>query len=500
MLKVLLVDDEPNVRAGVRMMIPWAEIGCEVIGEADDGDEGLSKIMETDPDIVVADIKMPGKSGIEMTQAAKAMGFKGKVIILSGYSDFSYAKDAIALGVENFILKPVDEDELTEAIKTAGEKIVKEKEKKMRQDMGKEYLSEQMIKGVFFGSDTYIAEFEERYREPGFITAIAAAKSADTETAGRIYKEVRSFFENEERIHIIQVDISGVLGILFRSRNRTDVLQTLERLYTALDGDVLITCGDYVPDAASIRQSFALAEYLFRNRFIYEGRNVITSAMINRRSDEENEFAPKLCAFIEINDIEKLCLAVDQFADSQRVMGNTTEKAKVSCITLMLDVRAGLVRTIADKRPENLITDDFISSLEDSPSLSKITDRIKEELASVSNTNFAKSTKSNMERVVQYIKQNYSKELRLEMLAGIFGYNSAYLGKVFRQYTGENFNNYLDNIRITEAKRLLSEEDHKVYEVAEMVGYSNINYFHNKFKKSVGISPLSFKKQYGHDE
>ena len=98
---------------------------------------------------------------------------------------------------------------------------------------------------------------------------------------------------------------------------------------------------------------------------------------------------------------------------------------------------------------------------------------------------------------MQYIHANYNRELRLEMLAGIFGYNSAYLGKVFHQYTGDNFNNYLDNIRITEAKRLLTEEDYKVYEVAEMVGYSNINYFHNKFKKNVGISPLAYKKQYG---
>ena len=100
-----------------------------------------------------------------------------------------------------------------------------------------------------------------------------------------------------------------------------------------------------------------------------------------------------------------------------------------------------------------------------------------------------------MERVVQYIQSNYNSELRLEILANIFGYNSAYLGKVFHQYTGENFNNYLDRIRITEAKRLLAQDGYKVYEVAEMVGYTNINYFHNKFKKYVGISPLNYKRQ-----
>ena len=132
--------------------------------------------------------------------------------------------------------------------------------------------------------------------------------------------------------------------------------------------------------------------------------------------------------------------------------------------------------------------------------LYEMINEIKKCLCAASDSCFGKTPKSNMERVVQYIHANYNQELRLEMLAGIFGYNSAYLGKVFHQYTGENFNNYLDEIRITEAKRLLADEDHKVYEVAEMVGYSNINYFHNKFKKYVGTSPLAYKKQHGHTD
>ena len=95
MLSVLLVDDEPNVRQGVKMMIPWSELELEVIGEGEDGDDGLSKIMKLSPDIVIADVKMPGKTGIQMIDAAVKNGFSGKSLILSGYSDFTYAKEAI---------------------------------------------------------------------------------------------------------------------------------------------------------------------------------------------------------------------------------------------------------------------------------------------------------------------------------------------------------------------------------------------------------------------
>lgn len=137
----------------------------------------------------------------------------------------------------------------------------------------------------------------------------------------------------------------------------------------------------------------------------------------------------------------------------------------------------------------------IISQIGAMNSLFEIIELMKRELIEISNTFYGRTTKSTMERVVRYIRANYSQELRLEMLANIFGYNSAYLGKVFHQYTGDNFNNYLDRIRITEAKRLLSTDEYKVYEVAEMVGYTNINYFHNKFKKYVGISPLNYKKE-----
>ena len=160
-----------------------------------------------------------------------------------------------------------------------------------------------------------------------------------------------------------------------------------------------------------------------------------------------------------------------------------------------MDIKSRLVKNIGDKKTEQFINNEFIASIGETSNLFDIIEALKSTLCELSCTHFGRTTKSTMERVVQYIRSNYSRELRLEQLANIFGYNSAYLGKVFHQYTGENFNNYLDRIRITEAKRLLLLDEYKVYEVAEMVGYSNINYFHNKFKKYVGISPLSFKRQ-----
>lgn len=500
MFKVLLVDDEPNVRQGIKMMIPWEEIGCEVIDEADDGDDGLSKIMLRQPDIVIADIKMPGKTGIEMTEAAKALGFKGKVLILSGYSDFTYAKTAIALGVENFILKPVDEDELIEAIKAAGEKITKEREHRYRQEIGSEYLNEQIIRGLFAGSSDVVATVMSKYEYSGYCAAIISC-GGDRGKQDSGYKDVRRFFAAVSNVDIVEADISGMLGVLFKGWNKSDIKTTLLRLYKNAEDDFYVACGDYVLSPAEIKRSYDSAVYIHRCRFIYGHMGVIFSENIRREPSDENiDYAERLFAYMEINDTDKMNRLLDSFVESMMFDGNTSERAKVICLTIVIDVRAKLARGSAEKRAECEITEEFMADLQSMESLWDMVQAIKIELGDISDRCFGKTTKSTMERVVQYIRANYNHELRLEMLAGIFGYNSAYLGKVFHQYTGENFNNYLDEIRITEAKRLLAEEEFKVYEVAEMVGYSNINYFHNKFKKYTGMSPLSFKKQHGKDE
>ncbi len=504
MFKVLLVDDEPNVRQGIKMMIPWDELGCEVVDEADDGDEGLSKIITLSPDIVIADIKMPGKTGIEMTEAAMAMGFKGKVLILSGYSDFSYAKTAIALGVENFILKPVDEDELIEAIKTAGEKINRERDRRYKQEIGREYLNEQLVKGLFAGDPEIASAMTGKYEFSAYCAAVICCRDMNMprEEQGALYGKIRDFFGSVSNADIVTVDMSGITAVLFKGWAKTEIKELLERIAKSCPG-VFIACGGYVPTPDRIKESYSFAEGICRSLFIYKHLGLVTPGMISAYPPESGDIAAGVCAYMEINDKEKIAAAMGEFMRSQMYAGNTPERAKVSCITMVMEIRSKLLRSAADKKPENLITDEFIAGLESSGSLYEMTKAVEEMLGSVSDDCFGKTTKSNMERVVQYIRANYSSELRLEQLAGIFGYNSAYLGKVFHRYTGENFNNYLDEIRITEAKRLLACEGYKVYEVAEMVGYTNINYFHNKFKKYVGMSPLSYKKKHsggGDDE
>ncbi|MCH5192762.1 MAG: response regulator transcription factor [Oscillospiraceae bacterium] len=500
MIKVLLVDDEHNVRQGVKMMIPWQELGLEVIGEGEDGDDGLTKIMSLSPDIVIADVKMPGMTGIQMIDAAKKRGFDGKCLILSGYSDFTYAKEAMSLGVKQFILKPVDEDEMIEVLKALREEIEDEERNKIALEHGSEYMSERVVQALLLGDEKALESSELSSYDHSTYTAviIAAAESMTAEEKNTLLNTLKKRMEDDCEADVITPGFSGMTAALFKDMSRSLMMEYLSELCKEYPDRIFITMGCTVSEMSDIKRSYHEADELLKNRFQYMHHGIVSRETVSSDIQETaqiDEIIDRIYAYIEINDTDRLNDALDRFQVSFCRDTYTAERIKITCITAVMDIKSKLIKNIGDKKTEQFINDELIAKIGEQTSLFEIIELLKTTLSELSSAHFGRTTKSTMERVVQYIRSNYNSELRLEQLAAIFGYNRAYLGKVFHQYTGENFNNYLDSIRITEAKRLLEMDEYKVYEVAEMVGYTNINYFHNKFKKYVGISPLSYKRQ-----
>lgn len=500
LLKVLLVDDEPNVRLGVKMMIPWDELGLEVIDEGEDGDDGLNKILIHNPDIVIADVKMPGMTGIQMIDAAIKNGFKGKAVILSGYSDFAYAKEAMSLGVKRFILKPVDEDELIECLKSLSAEIIAEKESSIKLQKGSEYLNESAIKALLVGdasvSDSALKEYSSGYKFN--VVLISSTEKNNFESRQFVLDKIRRQLSEMENVEAVPIDLNGMLAVIFKDNSDESILECMSRINLDYRGKVFAAIGESVTTAQEISVSYRSANEIYSNRFLYLHYGVISAEKIREQNSEDaaapETIAAQIFPFMEINDKERLEGCFARFQESLCKNRFTPEKIRVLCITTVLNTKSLIIKSVGEKKAEPFKDDYIVSQIGSLGSLHEIIELMKKEFTEFSDSVYGRTTKSTMERVVQYIHANYNQELRLEMLANIFGYNSAYLGKVFHQYMGDNFNNYLDKIRITEAKRLLAEDEYKVYEVAEKVGYTNINYFHNKFKKYVGVSPLNYKK------
>ncbi len=503
MFNVILVDDEPNVRMGVRMMIPWEELDMQIIAEGENGEDGLEKIIEYKPDIVIADVKMPVMSGIEMLEKANKLGFKGKSLILSGYSDFSYAKEAMALGVKQFILKPLDEDELIENLKNIKKELMDAKERSINIQKGREFIVTETIKKLLLADSSDLKNVDLtpfKFYELFTVSIITLIDDIPTEenTASLILIQNEiSYFKD---IDIFTIDINGTVAVIFKDWNIIDIKVTLNNLYKKFGESVYITLGPQVQSVRKICESYSVASELVKNKFLFLKQGVVTEDFLNQGEECENsdisttEFATEIFTYLEVNDLNKLeesILKLGAFLAGNYLQ---QEQIKVISITILRDILTLVAKNTTDKKIDEYKDRNIVAEISELESLTDITKYFCEYLTDISNTIFGTTTKSTIERIVQYINTNYNKELKLEFLAGLFGYNSAYLGKVFHQYTGENFNAYLDHLRINEAKKMLEGNELKVYEVAEKVGYTNINYFHNKFKKYVGISPLTYKK------
>lgn len=154
-MKLLIADDEIDVREGIRFLLDWADLGFIICGEGKNGADTLEQILKLQPDIVLLDIRMPKLSGLEVVRQAQEGGFLGKFIILSGYSDFAYAQEAIHLGVTSYLTKPIEEEELKKAVLEAKESILKEQQAQKKFLEYRDKARDSILKDILYHKANY---------------------------------------------------------------------------------------------------------------------------------------------------------------------------------------------------------------------------------------------------------------------------------------------------------------------------------------------------------
>jgi two-component system, response regulator YesN len=510
MLKVLIVDDEPIVREGLKNVIEWQDYGYEICGEGIDGRDGLDKIMNLNPDLVLMDIKMPGMHGIEVIKIAKEAGYKGKCIILTGYSDFEYAQSSIRLGINSYLLKPIDEDELIDTVKKLYQDIEEERKLKDQITNGRKYIKEAAINSIMNG----VAELDSLQEDINscelnlLFDSFQAAKidysiNYAAESAS-LALHVEGFFQDYNNIDIISKDNGTVL--LFKGTSNLEAERLLERLYknlsAKLSGDINIALGRLVNSINKVQLSYVDCKAQLNRRFFYD-KNIIIWQDTSKESQNDfnstslQKYIEDLYTYIEVSDFEKIEAKLKRLEIDFINSSYTPEKIKGICVNIVAELKDKIVSNYDSIKDLSSSVEDIIQAIYDKSTLKGLIDYIKQQFKEISNKICNDSADNIMKRILNYIEKNYNKDIKLESLAEIFNYNSAYLGKMFKNYTGENFNSHIDRIRIENAKALLSNKELKVYQVSEKVGYKNIDYFYGKFKKHVGISPKEFKKQFG---
>ena len=505
-MKVLIVDDEPNVRSGIKMLIPWQDYGFEIGGEAVDGPGGLEKIMTLNPELVLMDIRMPGLSGLEVVEQARKQGYKGHFIITTGYSDFEYAKKAIHLGVSTYILKPIDEDELMEAVEKIRCQIKEERILQDKIEASNLYIKKSMMTNLLMGNR--LSSEEKAYYDSrelkGFQYCIVVVQIKKQEkNQEEIMEMISGYFENKgsefsaiiswkQMVLILQYTPNTEKRLLDLSSKVSERYQVELRMAMSQGFEQLKECGKAYKQAEKLLEQY----FLFpKAKLLRQPQSVEKVVKIDKGRDQDGEgLGNKLYHLLQVGDRKKIKEALEDFKTNLQ----RERFSKQRIISISTQILLNAVQQIADTYSEltQIISngETMIEQIYKCRDIDEIISYMEVELFKILDAFCVNTPEHTMQKIVYYINNNYGSELKLEYLAELFNYNSAYLGKSFRNYTGKSFNVYLEQLRISKAKELLLEGHMKVYEIGKVVGYKHMDYFYSKFRKYVGISPLEYKK------
>lgn len=512
-MKLFIADDEIDVREGIRYLIDWGALDFTICGEGKNGQETLENILKYQPDLVLLDIRMPKLTGLEVIRMARDAGFLGKFIILSGYSDFSYAQEAIRYGVNCYLTKPIDEDELEKAVIEAKEEILSEQKSQKQMVQYRSQARDSILKDILMNKADYplLDPRDLLLDAPVFQVIIYTNYNQKSfQTTWDFASILRLANKNHDSLDSITMKNQNI--ILLKGDFALTRFQELlsKHIYNLQKGSPLdslfFTYGRPVYRIDDIHLSFEDADLLMKRRFFCQpgqhtlGYENIEVTLLEKDNDSdkipEDIYAEPIANYIQSGNRHMLVETLDtlQYDLSKNNINPSTIRHFVADI--LIHVKSILLHTYENVDIPFAGNLTILSEAEETCYLYELIDMLTTQFEACIAAIASPSKENIMDDILQYIDHNYNKNLKLGTIAELFGYNSSYLGKVFHKSTGKSFNAYIDEVRIANSKLLLLNEEHKVYEIAQMVGYSNVDYFHKKFKKYVGMSPAEYRKQF----
>lgn len=514
MYSVLIVDDEPTIREGLKTIINWEEEGYTVIDTASNGREAIEKHHELNPDLTILDIRMPGLTGLEVIEHLRGEGKKGQFLILSGHADFDYAKKAISFGVGGYLLKPVDEEEMVDELARIKARLDKEHSVKQRNTNEDFFYREHVIESILYGGQVWSVEDVKKYDLcwPSYqVVLIEVYNESSTHLSAEVKKEMTDLLVLSKRGVVFTA--GKYTGCLLKSPllTREDRNRFYEETIVALkqfSSPVYMAAGTCVLHIEEIETSYKEALHLLEERFFFAEQSVLMrrddkglSMPIDEREEanvqelDEDKITDTLYYALDIRSKDLLSRVLHQF--KQFVIKEDYSEHEIKNMIAKMAAVALNKLSLVNSETKRIATEHtaMLSALYQQPTLIALLDTLHLQFSELIQQLGVNSKDTVIKQMIDFIKRNPGDHLKLEVLAEVFNYNSSYLGKLFKNYTGESFNVFLDKVRMDKAKLLL-EEGRKVHQVSAEIGYANVDYFHTKFKKYMGISPSAYRDQH----
>ncbi|WP_440112765.1 response regulator [Paenibacillus sp. QZ-Y1] len=509
MYKVLLVDDEPSIREGLTTIIDWEKYGFQVIGTAASGREAITCFEELEPDLTIIDIRMPGMTGLDVIEEVRQHHPSSHFLILSGYADFDYAKKAISFGVDGYLLKPVDEEEIIGELERIGVVLKREQETLARYAGEDTAYREHQLEALLFDSlegSVTIEEDSLGLHWPQYqIVLLEMHVSPELQRGSVVKRKLVEAFDQKDRGIVFSFH-SG-LGLLSKEPIRSipsakNLYDELQRLLSEWNIHIYAAAGEPVDSTAEIAKSYMQANGILGERFLFTEQRImlwsehVTGTAVATADEsvepDEQELADRLYYALDIRSSESVMRVLSEM-EERLVPYHRTEQAIKTAFSQVFSLAINkLVAT--NQHMQSIMQEQsvLINEVYHQFTMLDLKVMAAEHLDRLIQRMGGGSKDTVLKQIIEFIRRNPGENLKLEVLAEVFNYNSSYLGKLFKNHTGEYFNVFLDKVRMDKAKALL-DEGLKVHQVAARVGYANVDYFHGKFKKYVGESPSAYK-------
>lgn len=539
MITTIIADDEVWVCQLIKRIVNWEELNFSIIGEAYDGDNAFELIKSEKPGLVITDIRMPGLDGISLIKSVKELGIDTNFIIISGYSDFEYAKGALKYGALGYLLKPIDRKELKELLTNVRESVFAHREKLFEERLVKgrlarslsQLLEQFLLKFLLSDSpkvqgidiEKLNQEYELKFEAGGFQVILFKFDHKNSSWVNQ--NDEKEFFETIERIissdfehecfDLVMVRLKNQLVCIlnYPLQEQSAIENSVGKIFDKIRSsghlmrgfDLTVGKGSLETDFNSLPKSYYQAQNSIKarvtmgvNRVIDISKNLYTNTELKKLFSIEKEM--KLTSSLEVFDYKAAEALIAEVLRSVAEMEDVNPTNVFDVANEIVEVFYKVIRRMDMGIERELIgKNELYEDIGECKSVAQILDcfiRLFEKAGTFYNSLRQSQNRKAIEMVKAYICDHYMEEISLNDVASLVFLNPKYLGELFKKEAGINFSDYLINYRMEVAKELLKDIRYKTSEVAELVGYKDAKHFSKLFKKIVGVNPAEYKKMF----
>lgn len=531
--RMLIADDEKMIIQLIRQLGHWEELGIEIIDECYDGEDALESILRNRPDFVLSDIQMPVYDGIQLIERVREHDPDVLFILLSGYRYFEYARSAIQLNVVDYLLKPVDEEQLNEIL----EKVCRSIDEKRRQEADHETLvnyqtadenfrrkefweiildRDRKEDRKFLTKERILEKFQIDFREKNYQviyvdTNLAGILGTDHSVfSDKVKSYIESAFKGVAQAVHYEGFIGHVLVLNYGEDRQNEVYNAVSVLFykirdlNEIYGEFRLNIGcslakdspEKLPDAFEEAVSAEWGHLVFFGNKVLKYEQVsglMSFSPTDLISAEELQAIGECVRYLRQEELGQI------FSEINKHAARYQNAATRDMVRTFLHIRQAVLEALPEDTRTKM-AEHYYMAYQNARNFQNVFQNIYDMLRKYileEQQRLNEKRSKPIEEAIRYIRKNYGNCISLEDAAEAANVSAPYLSKIFKEKMEIGFNDYLTKIRLEESQKLLADTNLSVKEIASSVGYSDEKYYSKLFKKLIGIKPTDYRRLYG---